>query len=94
MRRLLAGMAADIAGDARQVGHIFSVLGEEIAELLVDSSRWRQCAMAALVVPLAITFALLLDLDAVWWSGISAFVTVLTTGADSLRQGQIGRAHV
>ena len=89
MRRLLAGIAEDIAGDARLVGHIFSVLGEEIAELVVDTSRWRQCLMAALVVPLAITFSLLLDLDAVWWSGISAFMTVLTTGADSLRQGLI-----
>jgi uncharacterized membrane protein YccC len=43
--------------------------------------------MAALVVPLAITMALLLQLDSVWWAGISGFMTVLTTGSASLQKG-------
>jgi uncharacterized membrane protein YccC len=43
--------------------------------------------MAALVVPLAITLALVLELDSVWWAGISGFMTVLATGSASLQRG-------
>ena len=45
--------------------------------------------MAALVVPLAVTMALMLDLDSVWWAGISGFMTVLATGAASLKRGLV-----
>jgi uncharacterized membrane protein YccC len=87
MRRLLAGIAADAAGGIRLIGRVLRTSGLEILELAVDTTRWRQCLMAALVVPLAITMALVLQLDSVWWAGISGFMTVLATGSASLQKG-------
>lgn len=89
MRGLVAGIAADAAGGARMVGRILRTCGQEIRELALDTTRWRQCLMAALVVPLAITMALFLELDSVWWAGISGFMTVLATGSATLQRGLI-----
>jgi len=89
MGRLLAGIAADAAGGRRMVGRILQTAGLEIRELVLDTTRWRQCLMASLVVPLAITMALALQLDSVWWAGISGFMTVLATGSASLQRGLI-----
>jgi len=85
--RLVAGIAADVAGGGRLVGGILRTCSQEIRELAFDTTRWRQCLVAALVVPLAITMALLLHLDSVWWAGISGFMTVLATGSASLQKG-------
>ena len=88
MGRLVAGIAADVAGGARLVGDILRTCSQEIRELAFDTTRWRQCLMAALVVPLAITMALALQLNSlVWWAGISGFMTVLATGSASLQKG-------
>jgi len=87
MRRVMTDVAADAAGGGRMVGRILRMVGEEIWDLGFDTTRWRQCLMAALVVPLAITMALMLELDEVWWSGISGFMTVLATGSASLHRG-------
>jgi uncharacterized membrane protein YccC len=89
IRRVTAGIAADAADGVRLIGRIFTLFGQEISDLVFDTTRWRQCLMAALVVPLAITLALLLELDSVWWSGISGFMTVLATGSASLERGFI-----
>lgn len=86
---VLRSVAADAAGGFHSVGRILRLLGQEIWELTFDTSRWRQCLMAALVVPLAVTMALMLDLDSVWWAGISGFMTVLATGAASFKRGLI-----
>ncbi len=87
--RVTAGIAADAANGLRLIGDIFTLFAHELGELVLDTSRWRQCLMAALVVPLAITLALLLELDSVWWAGISGFMTVLATGSASLNRGFI-----
>ena len=87
--RVTAGIVADAKDGVRLIGDIFAGFAEELSELVLDTSRWRQCLMAALVVPLAISFALLLDLDSVWWAGISGFMTVLATGSASLKRGLI-----
>ncbi|HEY2874605.1 MAG TPA: FUSC family protein [Reyranella sp.] len=89
IRQAAAGVAADAADGMRLIGRILRVCIGELGELVHDTSRWRQCLMAALVVPLAITFALMLGLDSVWWAGISAFVTVLATGSASLKRGLV-----
>jgi uncharacterized membrane protein YccC len=89
MGRLLADIAADAAGACRMVGRILWTVGLEIRELVLDTTRWRQCLMASLVVPLAITMALFLELDSVWWAGISGFMTVLATGSATLQRGLI-----
>lgn len=85
--RLLSGVFADAAGGGRLVGRILRTSVLEVRELALDTTRWRQCLMASLVVPLAITMALLLQLDSVWWAGISGFMTVLATGSASLQRG-------
>ncbi|CAN5368632.1 hypothetical protein BH10PSE6_BH10PSE6_29920 [soil metagenome] len=87
MRAMMAGVAADLADGGRLVGRILRTFGQEIGDLASDTTRWRQCLMAALVVPLAITMALWLELDSVWWAGISGFMTVLATGSASLHRG-------
>lgn len=86
---IMAGIARDVAGGGRLVGRILRTCSLEMRELAVDTTRWRQCLMAALVVPLAITLALVLQLDSVWWAGISGFMTVLATGAASLQRGML-----
>jgi uncharacterized membrane protein YccC len=43
--------------------------------------------VAALVVPLATTVALALEVESPWWAAISGFMTVVSTGAASLRRG-------
>lgn len=85
--RLVTTIAADAAEGCRMVGRILQATGLEIRELAFDATRWRQCLMAALVVPLAITMALALNLDSVWWAGISGFMTVLATGSASFQKG-------
>jgi uncharacterized membrane protein YccC len=89
IRRMVADVAADTADGVRLIGRIFTLFGQELGELMLDTTRWRQCLMASLVVPLAVTMALLLELDSVWWAGISGFMTVLTTGSASLKRGII-----
>ncbi len=85
--RFLSGVSADLADGGRLIGRILRTSLLEIRELALDTSRWRQCLMASLVVPLAITMALVLQLDSVWWAGISGFMTVLATGSASLQRG-------
>ena len=87
MGRLLSGVAADLADGGRLVSRILRTSLLEIRELAFDTTRWRQCLMASLVVPLAITMALVLELDSVWWAGISGFMTVLATGSASVQRG-------
>ena len=52
-----------------------------------DPARTRQCLVAAIVVPLATTMALWLEVDSVWWAAISGYMTIMATGAASLRSG-------
>jgi uncharacterized membrane protein YccC len=89
MGRLGTAIAADAAGGIRLVGRVLGTAGLEVREVALDTTRWRQCLMASLVVPLAITMALVLQLDSVWWAGISGFMTVLATGSASLQRGLI-----
>lgn len=86
---VLRSVAADVSSGFDLVGRVLRLLGQELWELVFDTSRWRQCLMAALVVPLAVTMALMLHLDSVWWAGISGFMTVLATGAASLERGLV-----
>ena len=61
--RLLAGRSPLTRAAAGWSAVSCGLLGQEICELALDTTRWRQCLMAALVVPLAITMALMLQLE-------------------------------
>ena len=77
----------DIAEAAGIVERTFAGLWHDIAELGEDRIRTRQCVVAALVVPLATTAALLFQVESVWWAAISGFMAIMSTGAASVRRG-------
>jgi hypothetical protein len=61
--------------------------GRELAELGEDPVRTRQGIVAACSVMLATFLALLLEIEAPWWAAISGFMSLMSTGAGSLRRG-------
>lgn len=61
----------------------------EIGELGTDPVRSRQCLVAAITVPLATTMALWLEVDSIWWAAISGYMTIMSTGAASLKRGML-----
>ncbi len=61
--------------------------GRELLELGEDSARTRQGLVAAFSVMLATFLALLLEVEAPWWAAISAFMSLMSTGAASVRRG-------
>ena len=61
----------------------------ELLELGEDPARTRQGLVAACSVMLATTLALLFQLEAPWWAAISGFMSLMSTGAGSLRRGTL-----
>jgi uncharacterized membrane protein YccC len=61
--------------------------GRELTELGEDPKRTRQGLVAACSVMLATTLALMAELDSPWWAAISGFMSLMATGAGSLRRG-------
>lgn len=61
--------------------------GRELLELGEDSARTRQGLVAAFSVMLATFLALLLEVESPWWAAISAFMSLMSTGAASVRRG-------
>jgi uncharacterized membrane protein YccC len=59
----------------------------ELGEFGQDPARTRQGIVAACSVVLATTLALLLQLESPWWAAISGFMSLMSTGAGSLRRG-------
>jgi uncharacterized membrane protein YccC len=60
---------------------------QELTELGQDPARARQGLVAACSVMLATTLALLLELESPWWAAISGFMSLMSSGAGSLRRG-------
>src|SRR6202008_3599604 len=54
-----------------------------------DPARTRQGLVAACSVMLATTLALLFQLESPWWAAISGFMSLMSTGAGSLRRGML-----
>jgi uncharacterized membrane protein YccC len=84
---ILRSVIDDFAEGWRMIGRAFDGFAKEIGELGEDPTRTRQCLVAALVVPLATLIALLLQAESVWWAAISGYMTIMSTGAASLRRG-------
>ena len=84
---VLKEAAADFAEAVRMVGRAMGALAQELGELGEDAARSRQSLIAALVVPLATTMALVLEVDSVWWAAISGFMTTMATGSASIQRG-------
>ena len=60
---------------------------QELGELGEDPVRTRQGLVAACSVMLATVLALLLEVESPWWAAISAFMSLMSTGAASVRRG-------
>lgn len=71
----------------RMVGETLRQLGRELRELGDDRARTRQGIVAACSVVLATVLALLLEVEAPWWAAISGFMSLMSSGAASLRRG-------
>ena len=84
---ILQAVIDDFAEGGRMVGRALDGLMHELGEVGRDPTRTRQCLVAAIAVPLATTLALLLQVESVWWAAISSYLTVLSSGAASVRKG-------
>ncbi len=59
----------------------------EIGDLGTNPAQARQGLVAAASVTLSVVVALLLELNAPWWVAISGFMSLMSTGAASVRRG-------
>jgi uncharacterized membrane protein YccC len=83
--------AKEVLEDIAEIGDVVwnSLDGywRELGELGQDPARTRQGLVAACSVMLATTLALLFELQEPWWAAISGFMSLMSTGAGSLRRG-------
>ena len=84
---IVRSVIEDFAEAGRMVDRALVGWWREIGELGEDPTRTRQCLVAALVVPLATTMALWLEVQSVWWAAISGYMTIMASGAASIRKG-------
>jgi uncharacterized membrane protein YccC len=82
-------VAEDIAEIGDMIGQTLTAFWQELGELGQDPTRTRQGLVAAASVMLATTMALLFQLDSPWWAAISGFMSLMATGAGSLRRGTL-----
>ncbi len=86
-RKLTKAIVEDFAELGRMVGQTLDGYWQELGELGEDPVRTRQGLVAACSVVLATVMALVLQVEAPWWAAISAFMSLMSTGAGSLRRG-------
>ena len=77
----------DFAEGGRMIARTLEGYWQELGELGEDPVRTRQGLVAACSVVLATVLALLLDVESPWWAAISAFMSLMSTGAASVRRG-------
>jgi uncharacterized membrane protein YccC len=77
----------DFAEGVRMTGRALVGYWQELGELGQDPARMRQGLVAACSVMLATVLALVLQVESPWWAAISAFMSLMSTGAASVRRG-------
>lgn len=77
----------DVAEIGDMVGQTLKSYWQELCELGENPAQTRQGLVAACSVMLATTLALLFQLDSPWWAAISGFMSLMSTGAASVRRG-------
>jgi uncharacterized membrane protein YccC len=87
MRKLTKAVIDDFAELGELVGGTLEGYWRELGELGEDPVRTRQGLVAACSVVLATVLALALEVDSPWWAAISGFMSLMATGAGSLRRG-------
>lgn len=81
------GVMEDIAETGRLIDSTLTGFWRELGELGASPAQTRQGLVAAASVTLSIVVALLLELNAPWWAAISGFMSLMSTGAGSVRRG-------
>ena len=84
---IVRSVICDLAEAGRMVDDALQGWWKELGELGSDPARTRLCLVAALTVPLATTMALWLEVESVWWAAISGYMTIMASGAASIRKG-------
>ena len=84
---ILRSVIEDLAEAGRMTDRAVQGWWKELGELGTDPARTRICLVAAIVVPLATTMALWLEAESVWWAAISGYMTIMASGAASIRKG-------
>lgn len=77
----------DFAEGGRMIERTLAAFGRELGELGTNPAQTRQGFVAAASVTLSVVVALLLELNSPWWVAISGFMSLMATGAGSLRRG-------
>jgi uncharacterized membrane protein YccC len=80
-------IVADLVEIGQMVDETLVGYWKELGELGEDPVRTRQGLVAACSVVLATVLALALEVESPWWAAISGFMSLMSTGAGSLRRG-------
>lgn len=89
MRRLARAVIDDLVEIGDMIGDTLVNFGRELAELGSDPARTRQSLVAACSVIMATVLALMLEAQSPWWAAISGFMSLMSTGAASVRRGML-----
>jgi uncharacterized membrane protein YccC len=87
MRTFTKAVISDFAEMGRMVDEALVGFWRELGELGADPARTRQGVVAACSVVLATVLALALEVESPWWAAISGFMSLMATGAGSVRRG-------
>ena len=83
---IVRSVIEDLSEALRLVDDALQNWWKELGELGTDPARTRLCLVAALTVPLATVMALWLEVESVWWAAISGYMTIMASGAASVRK--------
>jgi uncharacterized membrane protein YccC len=86
-RKFATAVVEDFTEIGRMVDQTLVCFGRECSELGEDPARTRQGLVAACSVVLATLLALALEAESPWWAAISGFMSLMSTGAGSVRRG-------
>jgi len=87
IRDFTRAIAEDFVEGGRMTAKALESLRLELAELGRDPALNRQGVVVASAVVLVTVVALYLEVESPWWAAISAFMSMMSTGAGSVRRG-------
>jgi uncharacterized membrane protein YccC len=77
----------DVREGARLLDRTLTGFGRELADIGTRPAQGRMGTVAAVSVVLTTIVALMMQLDAPWWAAISGYMSLMSTGAASVRRG-------
>lgn len=80
-------VAEDVREGARLLDRTLTGFWRELADIGTRPAQSRMGTVAAVSVVLTTLVALVMQLDAPWWAAISGYMSLMSTGAASVRRG-------